>query len=62
MEKKIIETKITICNFDELTEAQQQLINKAKEQVAKAQHQYRLRTKIFAPRGNARVLVGHGGC
>lgn len=40
MEKKTIETKITIYNFDELTEAQQQLINKAKEQVAKAYAPY----------------------
>ena len=40
MEKKTIETKITIYNFDELTETQQHLINRAKEQVSKAYAPY----------------------
>ncbi len=40
MEKKTIETKITIYNFDELTKAQQVLIDKAKEQVSKAYAPY----------------------
>jgi len=40
MEKKTIETTITIYNFDELTETQQHLINKAKEQVSKAYAPY----------------------
>lgn len=40
MEKKTIETKITIYTFDELTKTQQSLINKAKEQVLKAYAPY----------------------
>ncbi|MEI7505067.1 MAG: cytidine deaminase [Paludibacter sp.] len=40
MQKKTIESKITIYNFDELSIEDQQLINKAKEQVQKAYAPY----------------------
>ena len=40
MQKKTIETKVAIYNFDELDTAKQQLINKAKEQVNKAYAPY----------------------
>jgi len=40
MQQKIIETKITICRFEELSEEYQNLINKAKEQVKKSYAPY----------------------
>lgn len=40
MQKKIVETEITIYSFDELSLEQQNLINKAKEQVSKAYAPY----------------------
>lgn len=40
MQKKTIETKVTIYSFDELITENQQLINKAKEQVQKAYAPY----------------------
>ena len=40
MKSKTIETKVSIYSFDELDNAKQQLINKAKEQVNKAYAPY----------------------
>lgn len=40
MQKKTVETKFSIYHFDELEISQQQLINKAKEQVTKAYAPY----------------------
>jgi|ERR1035437_6797159 cytidine deaminase len=40
MQKKTIETKVEIYTFEELDKSKQQLINKAKEQVAKAYAPY----------------------
>ena len=40
MNKKTVETTFTSCKFDELSTSQQQLINKAKEQVTKAYAPY----------------------
>lgn len=40
MQKKTVETSFTIYNFEELTASYQNLINKAKEQVAKAYAPY----------------------
>lgn len=40
MQQKTIETKITIYDFNELDNSQQQLINKAKEQISKAYAPY----------------------
>lgn len=40
MNKKTVETTVTIYNFDELNTSQQQLIEKAKEQVEKAYAPY----------------------
>jgi len=40
MEKKVIETKVSIYSFDELQTAQKSLINKAKEQISKAYAPY----------------------